>query len=122
VEKIKAATTVDYWRDGFTILLLEESLIIGLCGYKGPPKDGVVEVAYGVAPAYGGKGYATEAAEALTAHAFAAGVKTVLAHTLPELNASGRVLTKCGFECMGEVIDPEDGLVWRWVRHRTSDP
>ena len=27
-------------------------------------------------------------------------------------NASARVLTKCGFKAVGEVIDPEDGLVW----------
>jgi ribosomal-protein-alanine N-acetyltransferase len=34
--------------------------------------------------------------------------------TRPEYNASGRVLTACGFERTGEVVDPEDGLVWRW--------
>ena len=39
---------------------------------------------------------------------------TVIAHTLPEKNASGRVLTKAGMQFMGEVQDPEDGLVWRW--------
>jgi hypothetical protein len=26
------------------------------------------------------------------------------------------VLRRCGFEQAGEVIDPEDGLVWRWQR------
>ncbi len=30
--------------------------------------------------------------------------------------ASGRVLIKCGFRRIGEVIDPEDGLVWRWEK------
>jgi hypothetical protein len=25
-----------------------------------------------------------------------------------------RVLEKLGFTCVGEVVDPEDGLVWRW--------
>ncbi len=29
-------------------------------------------------------------------------------------NASTRVLTKCKFKWVGEVMDPEDGLVWRW--------
>ena len=33
---------------------------------------------------------------------------------LPEANASGRVLAKCGFRRVGEVIDPDDGVVWRW--------
>ena len=34
------------------------------------------------------------------------------------INASTRVLTKCGFRHIGQVIDPEDGPVWRWERHR----
>ena len=38
------------------------------------------------------------------------------AHTLPTPNASTRVLAKCCFQYIGEVIDPEDGLVWRWER------
>jgi RimJ/RimL family protein N-acetyltransferase len=32
------------------------------------------------------------------------------------MNASARVLAKCGFRRVGEVIDPEDGLVWRWEK------
>lgn len=42
--------------------------------------------------------------------------RVVRAHALPEPNASTRVLTKCGFRFLGEVIDPEDGLVWRWEK------
>jgi RimJ/RimL family protein N-acetyltransferase len=50
-------------------------------------------------------------------YAFASGqVRVVRAHTLPELNASARALTKCGFKRVGEVVDPEDGLVWRWEK------
>jgi RimJ/RimL family protein N-acetyltransferase len=41
-------------------------------------------------------------------------VRTVIAHTLPEENASARVLRKSGFEWVGDVVDPEDGPVWRW--------
>ena len=37
-------------------------------------------------------------------------------HTLPTPNASTRVLLKCGFQRKGEIVDPEDGLVWRWER------
>jgi hypothetical protein len=25
-----------------------------------------------------------------------------------------RVLGKLAFTCVGEMVDPEDGLVWRW--------
>jgi [ribosomal protein S5]-alanine N-acetyltransferase len=98
----------------------ETGIAIGKCGFKGPPAaDGVVEIAYGVDPDQQGKGYATEAAEALVIYAFGdSRVRTVRAHTLPEGNASTRVLTKCGFRYIGEVIDPEDGLVWRWEKQR----
>ena len=39
----------------------------------------------------------------------------VLAHTLPEVNASTRILEGLGFAHLGTVEDPEDGPVWRWV-------
>src|SRR5207247_9533583 len=89
-------------------------------GCKGPASaDAVVDMSYGGKPDHQGKGYATEAAQALTAYAFSSGkVRVVRAHTRPEPTASSRVLVKCGFRRIGEVIDPEDGLVWRWERHR----
>jgi len=72
---------------------------------------------YGVTPDQQGKGYATEAAEALVSYAFGRDqVRLVRAHTFAAANVSARVLTKCGFKAVGEVIDPEDGLVWRWER------
>lgn len=85
--------------------------------FKGPPDaDGMVEIAYGIVPAYQGQGYATEAAAALVAFAFESGrVRLVRAHTLAANHASNHVLTKCGFASIGEVMDPEDGLVWRWA-------
>jgi RimJ/RimL family protein N-acetyltransferase len=109
----------DPWVHGFMLMDRQSDTIIGTCGFTGPPdKDGMVEIAYRVAPDHQGKGYATEAAHALTEYAFSDGrVCLVRAHTLPESNASTRVLTKCGFRRVGEVMDPEDGLVWRWDRH-----
>ena len=94
--------------------------MIGAAGFKGPPDEaGMVEIAYGVTPSFEGQGYATEAAAALVAFAFTSGlVELVRAHTLPAANASTRVLAKCGFRHVGEVIDPDDGPVWRWERGR----
>jgi RimJ/RimL family protein N-acetyltransferase len=40
----------------------------------------------------------------------------VIAHTLPEENASNRALRRNGFRLAGEVEDPEDGRVWRWEK------
>jgi ribosomal-protein-alanine N-acetyltransferase len=116
--RLHASTSADPWTHGFSLVHRDSDTIVGKGGFKAPPgADGVVEIAYGVGADYQGKGYATEAAEALTAYAFSSGkVRVVRAHTLPESNASTRVLTKCGFRRVGEVIDPEDGLVWRWEK------
>jgi ribosomal-protein-alanine N-acetyltransferase len=115
---LRASASIDPWRHGFSMVHRSTDQTVGQCGFKGPPADGVVEIAYGVDPEHQNKGYATEAAEALTNFAFAENVRTVRAHTLPNPNASTRVLTKCGFRHLGEVIDPEDGLVWRWEKLR----
>lgn len=106
------------WPLAFAITLKGEPVVIGMCGYKTPPDDqAVVEIAYGIAPAYQGRGYATEAARALILYAIdSRKVTRVRAHTLPQHNASAKVLTKCGLTCLGEVIDPEDGRVWRWEK------
>jgi [ribosomal protein S5]-alanine N-acetyltransferase len=45
-------------------------------------------------------------------------VRVVCAHTLPGAGASARVLEKCGFTRVADVVDPEDGLVWRFEKSR----
>lgn len=116
--RAQAATTSDPWLHGFTIHLLEGNAPVGSVGFKSPPSpDGIVEIAYGIEPKHQGNGYATEAAQALVTFAFSQPeVRLVCAHTLPEENASTRVLTKCAFEKVGEVVDPEDGPIWRWEK------
>ena len=117
--RVRVATTADPWTLGFALVHRVTNVVIGTCGFKGPPgADAMVEIAYGVASDHQGHGYATEAAEALVAYAFGSGkVRVVRAHTFLEANASTRVLAKCGFRPVGEVIDPEDGPVWRWEKH-----
>jgi RimJ/RimL family protein N-acetyltransferase len=115
---LHASESIDPWRHGFNILHRDTDRTVGSCAFKGPPADGIVEIAYGIESEHRGNGYATEAAAALTDFAFAQNVPTVRAHTLPEANASTRVLTKCGFRHVGPVVDPEDGSVWRWEKHR----
>ena len=115
LERVRKSDQMDPWLHGFTIVQRGTPATIGYCGFKGPPADGVVEIAYAVNPDHQGRGFATEAAKALVTFALADDrVRVVRAHTLPEENASTHVLLKCGFRKIGEVIDPEDGLVWRW--------
>ena len=47
-------------------------------------------------------------------------VRVVRAHTRLEGEASMRVLRKCGFERIGQFMDPENGLVWRWEKEGSS--
>ena len=124
LERLRLTTTADPWVLGFTMVDQTSGDAVGTCGFKGPPDtNGTVEIAYGVSPAHQNRGYATEAAVALVHFAFAdTRVRVVCAHTLAETNASARVLVKSGFSPVGQVVDPEDGLVWRWetirARHR----
>jgi RimJ/RimL family protein N-acetyltransferase len=119
---LDGSSSSDPWIHGFVLVHPISGSVVGRCGFKGPPgADGVVEIAYGVSPEHQGKGYATEAAAALVSYALShEQVRVVRAHTLPESNASMRVLTKCGFRHIGEVIDPEDGLVWRWEKQNDA--
>lgn len=117
---IRVSHRADPWRHGFFLVHCEARAAVGIAGFKGPPDStGTVEIAYGIAPSFEGHGYATEAAAALVAFAFDTGlVELVRAHTLPVSNASTRVLAKCGFRHVGNVVDPDDGPVWRWERGR----
>ncbi len=111
-----AAPGTNPWQWGFAIVHQTSGSVIGMIGFKGPPDDqGMVEIAYGIVPTFQGQGYATEANLAVIDFACKdPSVQLIWAHTAPTANTSTRVLEKCGFEFMGEVTDPEDGLVWRW--------
>jgi [ribosomal protein S5]-alanine N-acetyltransferase len=103
------------WR-GY-IAITDEDGVIGTCGFKGPPKDGAAEIAYFTFPPFAGRGFAKQMARKLEESAMRTGaLKMLIAHTLPEANASTAILKGMGFRNIGEVIDPEDGKVWRWEK------
>jgi RimJ/RimL family protein N-acetyltransferase len=105
--------SADWWMHA--IIHEADNQLIGTGGYKGEPAGGMVEIGYELAPAWRGQGLATEAAQGLIDHAFARpDVDHVLAHTLPDANASTRVLKRLGMRFDGEVHDPDDGDIWRW--------
>ena len=82
----------------------------------------MAELGYAVAPACRNRGIASGAVAVLLAQASAAGLHTVVAHTLREPSASTRVLERSGFRHVGD--EHEDGVpVWRWERPvRADDP
>lgn len=109
------------WTHGFAIVERASRSNVGSCGFRGPPdEDGMVEIAYGIDEDQRGRGYAKEAAAALTDFALGAGARVVRAHTQPENGASAHVLVSCGFVPIGDVMDPEDGLVRRWELPRPA--
>lgn len=93
----------------------------GFGGFKGGPSaNAEVELGYLTFPRFGGQGVATEITCALVDIASAHGVAAVIAHTLPEPNASTRVLEKAGFVRDGWGEDDDVGEVWRWRRDLRS--
>jgi [ribosomal protein S5]-alanine N-acetyltransferase len=94
--------------------------LLGVGGFKGPPKTGVVEIGYGVVKDFQRHGYATEAAAGLVRWAQAhPQISMVAAHTLPELTASIRVLEKNGFVQRGT---PEEEGAIRFELDLPSSP
>jgi [ribosomal protein S5]-alanine N-acetyltransferase len=98
----------------------ENGLIVGTCAYKSPPVSGEVEIAYFTFPEHEGCGVATEMARSLVDLATRHGVLRIKAQTLPECNASTRILEKLGFEFSGTMIHAEDGEVWEWHKSATA--
>lgn len=103
------------WWTYFPIHKLD-NMLIGSGGYKGSPtEEGTVELGYEIAPGYCNRGLATEMVRGLIMKAFTDNrVKSILAHTLGQANASTTVLTKCGFTKIEEIESTEDGLIWKW--------
>jgi len=101
---------------GYLAVDKTRATVVGTCAFKtGPTDDGSIEIAYFTFPQFEGHGFATAMAKALIDIAVASSViQRVVAHTLPQQNASTRVLEKAGMHCLGEVEDPQDGRVWRW--------
>lgn len=69
------------------------------------------DIAWMVGTAWQGRGYATEAAQALVGWLAANGVETVTAHVHPDNLASARVAERAGLTATGEIEDGE--VVWR---------
>lgn len=121
-ESLRALHVADPWTFGHSVVDRDRRMVVGAAGFKGrPDAAGVAEIAYGIVPDFEGRGYATEAAGGIIEWAINSGlVQTLRAHTLPLPNASTRVLVKNGFSFVGDVVDPEDGPVWRWERSAST--
>ena len=91
-----------HW-DGYFVVDEASREVVGSCAFKAPPTDeGTVEIAYFTYPGFEGRGYATGMAKKLIELASCStAVRQVVAHTLPEENASTSVLERVGMSFMG---------------------
>lgn len=93
----------------------EEGKIIAFGGFKGKPRNGKIEIAYGTVANFEKQGYGTMLCKELVDLALKEdSTVQITARTLPEENASTRILKRNGFEFTGIVWDDDDGNVWEW--------
>jgi RimJ/RimL family protein N-acetyltransferase len=98
----------------------DEQAMVGGCSFV-DRKDGQVEIAYFTFPGLEGRGVGRRMAQALVALAWDdPGLERIIAHTLPQENASTRILQRLGFVRAGEALDPDEGAVWLWRLERAS--
>ncbi|GAB4018701.1 GNAT family N-acetyltransferase [Spirosoma koreense] len=120
VEPALSMTVEFFERIGYTLpwvgyFVQQDDKLVGSAGFKGKPKGGRVEIAYGVFPPYQHQGIGTEICRQLVLLARQTDPNvTITARTLPEENYSTHILTKNGFVLLGTVWDDEDGDVWEW--------
>jgi hypothetical protein len=106
------------WFSYWMIVVTDEKTAVGMIGFKGnPDAEGAVEVGYGIAPAFEGYGYMTEALGGLVAWAFSqSDCKAIVAPgTLKTNPGSNRVLQKNGFH-----IYAEDEKSNSWMLKKTE--
>jgi RimJ/RimL family protein N-acetyltransferase len=81
-------------------------VLVGSCGFLGPPRDGDVNIGYSVLPQFQRRGFATEMIGGLVHWALEQpAVIRIVAETEWANPASLRVLTKLGFAAVGPSAD-----------------
>lgn len=119
-QEVITATLDFYNRVGFSkpwigYLATEKNRWVGMGGFKGQPKAGTVEIAYGTFPEFEGQGFGTKICKELVQIALQTDpTLRITARTLPEQSASTTILERNNFVCLGPVWDDEDGTVWEW--------
>lgn len=121
IDQACAATASLYDRLGFDppwigYVAVMSGTAMGGGAFVGPPVNNRVEIAYFTHSDHQGQGVATRTARSLVeiARRHSPGME-LYAKTMPEENASTRILTKLGFQMIGTDTDHEIGEAWAWL-------
>ncbi len=118
---VRLYRTVGYEPPWLGYLAFEDGACVGTCGFKSPPQDNRVEIAYFTFPEHESRGVATRMASELVRLALEQMPEvTVAAQTLPQEGSSTSILKKLQFQMVGSVDHPQDGVVWEWQIRNTS--
>lgn len=97
-------------------LIMNDGELVSLCSIVKPPRCGVVELGYGIAPSRRRQGHASSAVAEIAEWARARpDVTALVAETTHDNPGSQSVLVSNGFSRTGERVDDEDGplICWR---------
>jgi RimJ/RimL family protein N-acetyltransferase len=104
------------WAVPFNIVSVLDALVVGGCGFKGAPVEGVVEIGYGIAPTCMRRGFAKRGVGLMLEMARASNIREVIAHISAENEPSAALARSIGFIAEGPVVDSdgEEVVRWRW--------
>lgn len=98
-------------------LIVDQNEVVGLCSITRPPKDGMIDIGYGIAPSRQARGIAGRAIGEIIAWAEREpGIQAITAETSIVNLPSERVLVRNGFLRVGEREDEQDGPLHCWRR------
>jgi [ribosomal protein S5]-alanine N-acetyltransferase len=104
-----------YWSAVFLIVRSHDKLVVGSCCFKDAPRNGRVEIGYGISPTFRRQGAATNAVSELLHLAGAGGAKEVLAEVSPDNLESTGLVSKLRFVQTGTRVDEDNETVVQWV-------
>lgn len=103
IPRLEAEPHILGWT-GWHIVRKKPRTVIGVAGFKGPPKDSRVDIGYGILDEFQRRGYSTEAVTAMVEWAFAdRRGNRIVGETLPDLLPSICVMKRVGFRRVGMV-------------------
>ena len=120
----EALTTVLAVPDSYAVTLASTGELVGSIALRidtGSPEASVADIGYWIGAPYWGKGYATEAGDAIIGRARELGVKTIVLKYFDGNSASRRVSEKLGFAWRSREEGVEYPLIGkRLTVHRTE--